>query len=103
MKDILLLALLLAIMAGSLYDLLVDSTHGASSLHLIVEAGIFLAAAALITWLLNDLRRQGQALERLRHEIKTQHHDTSAATAELAETRTARAFMLFGRVTGTFD
>ena len=26
-----------------------------------------------------------------------------AELADLAETRTARAFMLFGRVTGTFD
>jgi hypothetical protein len=28
---------------------------------------------------------------------------TDAELAEFAETRTARAFMLFGRVTGTFD
>ncbi len=28
---------------------------------------------------------------------------TDAELADLAETRTARAFMLFGRVTGTFD
>ena len=87
MKDILLLVLLLVIMAGSLYDLIVDSTHGASSLHLAIEGGIFLAAAALIAWLLNDLRRQGQALEQLRQEISTQRHATPAATPELAETR----------------
>jgi hypothetical protein len=28
---------------------------------------------------------------------------TDQDIADLAETRTARAFMLFGRVTGTFD
>ena len=28
---------------------------------------------------------------------------TDAELADLADTRTARAFMLFGRVTGTFD
>jgi hypothetical protein len=28
---------------------------------------------------------------------------TDAELAELGDTRTARAFMLFGRVTGTFD
>ena len=28
---------------------------------------------------------------------------TDEELADLAETRTARAFMLFGRVTGTFD
>jgi DNA-binding NarL/FixJ family response regulator len=87
MKDILLLVLLLVIMAGSLYDLIVDSTHGASSLHLAVEAGIFLAATALIAWLLNDLRRQGQALDRLRREITAQHLVTPAANPELTETR----------------
>jgi hypothetical protein len=30
-------------------------------------------------------------------------HASDADLAELADTRTARAFMLFGRVTGTFD
>ena len=87
MKDILLLVVLLVIMAGSLYDLIVDSAHGASSLHLAIEGGIFLAAAALIAWLLNDLRRQGQALEQLRQEISTQRHAAPAANPELAETR----------------
>jgi DNA-binding NarL/FixJ family response regulator len=87
MKDLLLITLLLLIMAGSLYDLVVDSTQGASSLHLAIEGGIFLAAAALIAWLLNDLRRQAQALAQLRHEVSTQRHATPAATAEIAETR----------------
>ena len=83
MKDILLLVVLLVIMAGSLYDLIVDSAHGASSLHLAIEGGIFLAAAALIAWLLNDLRRQGQALEQLRQEKDKQPQPTPAPPTQV--------------------
>ena len=62
MKDFLLIVLLCVIMTGSLYDLVVDSAHGASGLHLMVEALTFTVAALLFAWLLNDLRRQRLAL-----------------------------------------
>ena len=57
MKDILLLALLLAIMAGSLYGLPVGSTHGASSPHLIVEAGVS-GRHAFSAWFIEDFLKQ---------------------------------------------
>ena len=87
MKDILLLMLLMVIMAGRLYDLVVDSAHGASSLHIAVETGIFLVATLLIVWLINDLRRQRRSLERLREELATHEQTGIPAPPELAETR----------------
>ena len=88
MKDTLLIALLFVIMAGSLFDLVVDSAHGASGLHLTVEALTFTVAALVFAWLLNDLRRQRRALADLRREIGTQAAvDVPAPPPELAETR----------------
>ena len=87
MKDILLLILLLVIMAGSLYDLVVDTAHGASGLHIAVETGILLVATLLIVWLFNDLRGQRRALERLREELAAQGDIDIPAPPALAETR----------------
>ena len=49
MKDLLLIVLLFFIMIGSLYDLVVDQAHGASGLHLTVEALTFTVAALVFT------------------------------------------------------
>ena len=87
MKDLLLIILLLVIMAGSFYDLVVDSTHGASGLHLAVEGFIFVVATALIIWILIDLRRQRRALAQLRLEVTGQQATGTPAPPELAETR----------------
>lgn len=87
MKDLMLIALLLLVMTGSLYDLVTDSSRGASVLHLTAEGLIFLVATVLIIWLLNDLRRQRHALEQLRLEVTGQQAAVTPATPELAETR----------------
>ena len=87
MKDLILIALLLLIMTGSLYDLVTDSSQGASIMHLTAEGLIFIVATLLIIWLLNDLRRQRRALEQLRLEVTGQQAAITRATPELAETR----------------
>ncbi|MGB5261539.1 MAG: DNA-binding response regulator [Gammaproteobacteria bacterium] len=87
MKDYLLIALLLVIMTGSLYDFVVDSARGASGLHLAVEGFIFLFATVLIIRLLGDLQRQRRALEQLRLEVNGQPVAETPASPEHAETR----------------
>ena len=87
MKDLILIALLLLIMTGSLYDLVTDSSRGASVMHLTAEGLIFIVATVLIIWLLNDLRRQRRALEQLRLEVTGRQAAITPATPELAETR----------------
>jgi DNA-binding NarL/FixJ family response regulator len=87
MKDLILIALLLLIMTGSLYDLVTDSSRGASVMHLTAEGLIFIVATVLIIWLLNDLRRQRRTLEQLRLEVTGQQAAFTPATPELVETR----------------
>lgn len=87
MKDLLLIVLLFFIMIGSLYDLVVDKAHGASGLHLTVEALTFTVAALVFAWLLNDLRRQRRALAELRREMSREAAADMPAPPELAETR----------------
>ncbi|MDX1697045.1 MAG: hypothetical protein R3308_02110 [Thiohalobacterales bacterium] len=87
MKDMLLVALLLVIMAVSLYDLVIDTAQGASVLHVAIEGGIFLGATLLFGWLLNDQRHQRRALEELRREIAAEQEAETQAPPEVAETR----------------
>ena len=87
MKDSLLIVLLFLIMTGSLFDLVVDSAHGASGLHLTVEALTFMVAALVFAWLLNDLRRQRRSLAELRREMSREAGADMPAPPELAETR----------------
>ncbi|MEZ5542514.1 MAG: LuxR C-terminal-related transcriptional regulator [Pseudomonadota bacterium] len=72
LKEILLIAVLLLAILGNLSDFVTDYGQGAPALHLLVEAGVIALSTTLILWLLLDLRRQRQALEKLRQEIAGQ-------------------------------
>lgn len=57
-REFILIPFLAAIAVASGADLLADLSHGATTEHVVKEAGIIILSLAAITWLLLDLRRQ---------------------------------------------
>jgi DNA-binding CsgD family transcriptional regulator len=86
-KEFLLIALLAVIILGNLYDVLTDLGQGAPALHLLEELLVVVLSAALMIWLLRDLRHQRRELEQLRREITAPHPPAPALPPEVAATR----------------
>ena len=87
LKEILLIAVLSVIILGNLYDFITDYRHGAPTLHLLEEAAVIVISAAIMLWLLLDLRRQQRELEQLRHELSGQQQPASAPPPGVASAR----------------
>lgn len=95
-KESLLIAVLLAIASGNLYDLVSDWRSESTSLHVLVEAAIILASSGLIAWLLTGMRRQRSELEQLRRELQ-ERPAADAPSPEAASTRRQLGALIQGQ------
>lgn len=87
LKEILLIAVLMVIILGNLYDFVTDFRHGAPTLHLLEEGVVIAVSLALVLWLFTDLRRQRRELEQLRRELATAHETTERLPPETTRAR----------------
>jgi len=64
-----LLIVFVLVMIASGFDLFTDLAHGATFAHIIKEAVIIALSLLALVWILNGLRLQKEAIERLKQEL----------------------------------
>jgi DNA-binding NarL/FixJ family response regulator len=86
LKEIALIVVVAAIVAGTLQDFVVDLSGGASLRHLLQEVVIVTVSVLAIGYLVNDLRRQRAELVQLKQDLdRSKQH--RAASPQLLQAR----------------
>jgi len=87
LREILLILILAVIILGNLFDFIVDSSRGASGLHLAEEGAIILISTGVILWLVAGIRRQQRELEQIRRELAEHRESDDRASGAVVEAR----------------
>jgi len=87
LRDLLIIAVLLLIVAANLYDLASDLSFGSSFWHLFDEGLVVLLSLLVIAGLIVYLRKQKAEIERIRRELAEAVNASGGASTELVEAR----------------
>jgi len=95
-KELIFMALLVAVIIGGAADVISDYSEGASAMHLAMEVTVILASLAIIVVLATGIVRQNRSNQRLRVELATleEQADATRLSPSVAATRHEFAEML---------